>query len=79
MAPSHDDNPSGTNPEESITDPADEHFEQSMADFEEYDREVASHEFPFEDLVEPNHEILGDRGNPWSLQGFDLDTFRDRT
>jgi len=69
----------GAEPESAIIDPADEHFEQSLDDFAEYDRAIGNNEYPIEELAEPNDDQFGDRGNPMSLQGFDLDTFRDRS
>ena len=66
--------------ETDIADPADEHFEESYEDFVEYENAVeTSGAATMEYLIEPNYEMAGRRGNQSSRQGFDFDSFHDRS
>lgn len=69
----------GTEPDLAIIDPADEHFDQSFADCEDYDRVVSDNQASLQHLIDPNDEQIGRYGNPWSLESFDFDSFRDHT
>lgn len=62
-----------------IVDPADEHYEQSQADFQAYDNAIKDGTKSLEYLVESHSEQFGGGGNPWSREGFDLDSFSDRS
>jgi hypothetical protein len=62
-----------------IIDPADEHYEQSQADFRAYDSAISNATKSVEYLVEAHSEQFGGGGNPWSREGFDFDSFVDRS
>lgn len=62
-----------------VIDPADEHFAQSQADFVAYESAINDETKSLAYLVEPHSEQFGGGGNPWSRQGFDFDSFRDRS
>lgn len=65
-----------------MIDPADKHLEYSKMAFAVYEAAVNGRASRRESLMylgEPHLEQFGGGGNPGSQQGFDFDTFRDRT